>query len=53
VEDSLYPLLEAGGVYIQLYRQPEGGGVEYVSNIELYSVHCTGSQKVVEEEGPI
>jgi hypothetical protein len=31
VEDSMYPITEAGGVYMQLYRQPEGGGGEYVS----------------------
>jgi hypothetical protein len=25
----LYPIPEAGGTYLELYRQPEGGGGEY------------------------
>jgi hypothetical protein len=36
VEDSMYLIPEAGGAYLELYRQPEGGEVEgggqYVSN---------------------
>jgi hypothetical protein len=28
----MYPIPEAGGAYMELYRQPEGGGGQYVSN---------------------
>jgi hypothetical protein len=37
----MYPIPEAGGPYMQQYRQPEGRGGEYVS--------YTGSQKWVED----